>query len=302
MRAVVIGAYGGPEVLRLRTVPDPAIGANDVLVEVAAAGINPVDTFERAGQTKAYRPVRFPGVLGWDVSGTVVDVGAGVAGFAPGDRVLAWAYHTYAERCVVDAGLLVKVPAELDLVDAAALPLVTVTGSQLISDGADVGAGQTVLVSGANGGVGRAAVFTAKARGAHVTAGVSTRRLAEASTLGADAVVALDDAAAMAAFAPVDVVANTVRGPTAAQLFAKVRPGGCFASVTGAPAGAGHHPTVRVVPFVSKQSTATLRAMVDAVRVGRLSIPIERRLTLADAAIGHAAVEKGGVGKILLLP
>ena len=111
------------------------------------------------------------------LSGTVERLGAGVEGFSVGDQVLAWAYHTYAELCAVNADLLARVPKGMNLVDAAALPLVTMTGSQLIYVAADVKPGQTVLVSGAAGSVGRSAVFAAKDRGAVVIAGVLKKQL-----------------------------------------------------------------------------------------------------------------------------
>src|SRR5579863_6217173 len=210
MKASVIHEYGGPEVLRYEDYPDPVLQPDEVLVRVAAAGVNPVDALERSGETKAWRPVQFPGVLGWDLSGTVEKLGTGVEGFSIGGQVLAWAYHTYAELCAVKAGLLAGVPQGMNLVDAAALPLVTMTGSQLIYVGADVKPGQTVLVSGAAGSVGRSAVFAAKDRGAVVIAGVLKKQLEAAKILGADRVVALDDPPAVADLQPVDVVANMV--------------------------------------------------------------------------------------------
>ena len=133
MKAVFIRRYGGPEVLEYGEFADAVVGAGDVLVKVAAAGINPIDIMERSGLTKEFKPVSFPGVLGWDLSGTVIAVGPDVVGFSIGDKVLAWAYPTYAELCVVNAELLAKVPDGLDLVEAAALPLVTTTGNQLVS-------------------------------------------------------------------------------------------------------------------------------------------------------------------------
>jgi len=189
MKASVIHDYGGPEVLKYEDYPDPILHPGEVLVRVAAAGVNPIDTLERSGQTKEWRPVQFPGVLGWDLSGTVEEFGAGVEGFTSGDQVLAWAYHSYAELCAVKAELLARVPKGMNLVDAAALPLVTMTGSQLILVAADVKAGQTVLISGAAGSVGRSAVFAAKDRGAVVVAGVLKRQLDSAMNLGADHVV-----------------------------------------------------------------------------------------------------------------
>jgi NADPH:quinone reductase-like Zn-dependent oxidoreductase len=302
MKASVIHEYGGPEVLRYEDYPDPVLQPGEVLVRVAAAGVNPVDALERSGQTKDWRPVQFPGVLGWDLSGTVERLGAGVEDFSIGDQVLAWAYHTYAELCAVKARLLGKVPKGLNLVDAAALPLVSMTGSQLIYVGADLKPGQTVLVSGAAGSVGRSAVFAAKDRGAVVIAGVLKKQLDGLKNLGADRVVALDDPAAFADLQPVDIVANTVRGKTVEDLIGKVKRGGTFASVTGAPSNASKYPQVRTVAFVSKQDTRNLESTVEAVRAGKLTIPIGSRYALRDAAEAHAALAKGSAGKILLLP
>ena len=302
MKAIVIHQYGGPDVLKFEDNPDPVAGAGEVVVRVAAASINPIDIIERSGGMKDFRPMTFPNVLGWDLAGTIVSVGPQVQGFSLGDKVLAWGYHTYAELCAVKAELLAKVPNGLDLVEAAALPLVTTTGAELISVASGVKAGQTVLVSGASGGVGRSAVFTAKERGAKVIAGVRKSQLEAAKSLGADQVVAIDDDDALNRVAPVDVVANTVRGATAGRLIGKVKPGGVFASVTGAPDNAKDFPAVRVVAFVSKQDAKTVLHMAQAVSAGKLVIPIERKLPLKDAAAGHAAVEKGVSGKVLLLP
>jgi NADPH:quinone reductase-like Zn-dependent oxidoreductase len=257
---------------------------------------------ERSGLTKDFKPISFPGVLGWDLSGTVVRIGPGALGFSVGDRVLAWAYHTYAELCPVKAELLAKVPDGLDLVEAAALPLVTTTGNQLISVAAEIKPGQAALVSGAFGAVGRSATFTAKDRGARVVAGVLKKQLAAAQSLGANQVIALDDEDALDALPPVDVVANTVRGKTAEQLLGKVRAGGVFASVTGAPTNAKDYPSVRVVSYTSRQDANTVLAMAQAVSAGKLVIPIERKLPLSAAPEGQEAVGQGGTGKVLLLP
>ncbi|HTZ66188.1 MAG TPA: NADP-dependent oxidoreductase [Roseiarcus sp.] len=302
MKAIVIRQFGGPEVLQYADAPEPEVGAGEVLVRVAAASINPIDVIERAGLTKDFNPIKLPYVPGWDLSGTVVRVGPGVSGVSPGDKALAWASHTYAELCAIKAELLAKVPDGLNLVEAAALPLVTTTGAELIAVAAGVKAGQRVLVSGAFGGVGRSAVFAAKERGAKVIAGVLKKQLAAASSLGADEIVALDDESAMKALPPVDVVANAVRGKTAEQLLGKVKAGGVFASVTGAPANAKDYPLVKLAPFVSRQDAGMLRHMAEAVAAGKLVIPIDRKLPLKDAAEGHALVGQGGAGKVLLVP
>jgi NADPH:quinone reductase-like Zn-dependent oxidoreductase len=300
MRAVVVHEYGGPEVLKFEEYPDPVAGHGEVLVRVAAASVNPVDYKRRAGLTKDFYPMHFPGLIGVDVSGTVVKVGTGVEGFSVGDPVFAMADNTYAELCVVKAAILAKVPKGLDLIQAAALPLVTTTGNQLISATA-IKAGQTVLVVGAGGNVGRSAVFTAKQRGAVVIAGVLKSQMDQAETIGADQLVATDDDNAIANLPMLDVVADTVNGKTAEKLFAKVKPGGVFASVVGAPRNAAKYPSVKVVPVFSKSDRKTLQFMAEAVRDGKLVIPISQKLPLSEAAEAQAAAEKGGMGKILLL-
>ena len=187
-----------------------------------------------------------PAILGRDFSGIVRELGQRVSGFKPGDKVMGLGTKAYAELTVVAAKDLAFVPEKLDLVKAAALPLVTLTGEQLITRGTKIQSGQTVLVSGAVGGVGRSAVWTAKKAGAKVIAGVKKSQLKEAETLGADQVLALDDAAAVEKLGFVDAVADTVGGETAEMLLGKVKQGGVFASVLGPPANAEMHPTVKI--------------------------------------------------------
>jgi NADPH:quinone reductase-like Zn-dependent oxidoreductase len=224
-----------------------------------------------------------------------------VSEFKPGDKVMAVGLRAYAELAVVTAKDLALVPEKLDLVKAAALPLVTLTGEQLITQGTKIQAGQTVLVTGAVGSVGRSAVWTAKKAGANVIAGVKKSQVKEAETLGADQVLALDDAGALEKLGFIDAVADTVGGETGQKLLGKVKQGGIFASVVGPPADAGMHPTVKIAPVQSKPDAAILRVMAEDVVSGRLVIPIDRMVPLADAGSAHAAAEKGGIGKILLL-
>ncbi|MEO6802216.1 MAG: NADP-dependent oxidoreductase, partial [Granulicella sp.] len=242
-----------------------------------------------------------PGILGRDITGIVREIGPRVTGFEPGDKVMALGLHAYAELVVVKASDLAKVPEGLDLVEAAALPLVTLTGEQLIRLGTKIQAGQTVLVTGAVGGVGRAAVWTAKKAGATVIAGVRRKQLKEAGEIGADAVVALDDKEAMEKLGFVDAVADTVGGATAQMLLAKVKQGGVFASVLGPPANANLHPTIRIVPVMVVPDARALRTLAEEVLAGKLKIPIDRMIPLADSGDGQAAAEKGGIGKVLLL-
>jgi NADPH:quinone reductase-like Zn-dependent oxidoreductase len=301
MKAIVVHEYGGPEVLKFEEYPDPVPGPGEVLVRVAAASVNPIDYKRRAGLTKDFYPMTFPGLIGVDVAGTVVKVGPGVEGFSAGDQVFAMADNTYAELCVVKAAVLAKVPKGLDLIEAAALPLVTTTGNQLLA-ATEIKAGQTVMVVGAVGNVGRSAVFTAKERGATVIAGVLKRQMDEAKTVGADQVVATDDETAIAKLPPLDAVADAVGGRTAEKLIAKVKPGGVFATVLEAPQNAAQYTSVKVAHVFSKFDRKTLESMAEAVRDGKLVIPIGKKLPLSKAAEAQAMAEKGGIGKILLVP
>jgi NADPH:quinone reductase-like Zn-dependent oxidoreductase len=187
------------------------------------------------------------------------------------------------------------------LVRAAALPLVTTTGNQLMS-ATGVTAGQTALVIGAAGNVGRSAVFTAKSRGATVIAGVLKRQIDDAKNVGADQFVATDDDTAIANLPRLDAVADTVGGRTAEKLIAKVKPGGVFASVIRAPENAAEFASVKAVFVFSKFEKETLEFMAEAVRDGKLVIPISLELPLSEAAKAQATAEKGNVGKILLVP
>ena len=300
MKAIVVHQYGGPEVLKFEDYPDPVPGPGEVLVRIAATSVNPIDYKRRAGLIKDFYPMTFPGLIGVDLAGTVTKLGPGVEGFSVGDQVFAMADNTYAELCVVKAAVLAKVPKGLDLIQAAALPLVTVTGNRLLS-ATGIKAGQTVLVVGAVGNVGRSAVFTAKDRRATVIAGVLQKQMDQAKTIGADQMVATDDDTVIASLSPLDAVADTVGGRTAGKMIVKVKPGGVFASVVGAPRDAAKYPSVKVVPVFSHFDRKTLEFMAAAVRDGKLVIPISERLPLSEAAKAQAEAEQGGSGRILLV-
>lgn len=301
MKAIVVREYGEPEVLKYEEYPDPSVGTGEVLVRVAAASVNPADYKQRSGAMKDVFPINFPGVIGIDVSGTIAAIGPEVRGFAVGDKVFAMANHTYAEQCVVKAETLARIPDGIDLVEAAALPLVTTTGNQLIASGTDARSDQTLLISGAAGNVGRSAVFTAKSRGTRVWAGVLKRQLQEAARIGADQVVATDDPNTMDRLPQFDAVADTVGGETAEKLIGKVKDGGVFASVLGVPQNAEKYPAVKVVPVYARPDAKILRLMAEAVEAGQLVIPIRAKMPLQEAAKAHAATEKGGIGKVLLV-
>jgi NADPH:quinone reductase-like Zn-dependent oxidoreductase len=301
MKAVVLHEYGDPDKLKYEDVPDPVANEGQVLVRMTATSVNPIDYKMRSGAAKDRFPLEFPAILGRDVVGIVRELGPGVTQFKPGDKVMGMGSKTYAELTVVAAKDLALVPDKLDLVKAAALPLVTLTGEQLITRGTRIQAGQTVLVTGAVGGVGRSAVWAAKKAGAKVIAGVKKSQVKEAATLGADQVLALDDAAAIEKLGFIDAVADTVGGETGQKLLGKVKQGGVYASVVGPPANAGMHPTIKIEAIQAKPDAAMVRIMAEDAAAGRLVIPIDRMVPLADAGKAQAAAEKGGIGKILLL-
>lgn len=301
MKAIVLHEFGGPDHLKYEDVPDPTAGPGQVLIRVAATSVNPIDFKIRSGSVQKRMPVQLPEILGRDVSGIVRAVGEGVTDFTPGDHVFALTNHAYAELCVVDSKDLARVPEGLDLVNSAALPLVCATGEQLAREAAGVKSGETVLVAGAVGSVGRVAVFTAKKLGAKVIAGVRKSQLDEVRALKADAVVALDDKSAMEKLGFMDAVADAVGGETGQMLLGKVKPGGTFGTVVAVPENAAQHPTVHATRMMAHPDPARLVELARAVGDGSLVIPIDRMVPLAEAAEAQAAAEKGGVGKILLL-
>lgn len=299
MRAIVVPSYGPASTLVLLNVPEPTPGPGEVKVRVAAAGLNPIDWKMRGGNYHKYMPLQLPGILGRDVSGEVVAVGSGVNAPRVGARVLGFVKQGYAEYVVAPVASWAELPAGLDLVDAAALPLALLTGFTLI-DAPGVREGDAVLVTGATGSVGRVAVYEAKARGAAVYAGVRAAHAAEAATLGARGVVVLDDAAQIEALPLLDVLADTVGGETAQKLLGKLKPGGRIGSVVGEPPGAKER-GLAVHAFLTSPDSARLAKLAAAVAAGKIVIPIAKRFPLAEAVHAHELAENGGVGKVLLV-
>jgi NADPH:quinone reductase-like Zn-dependent oxidoreductase len=303
MRAVVLREYGGPEKLKFEdNVPEPQIGGGTVLIAAAAASVNPIDWKMRSGMLQKNFPLSFPTILGRDVSGVVRAVGAKVKHFKPGDRVLALSNKTYAELVVVDDSDVTHLPDGVDVADAAAIPLIVLTGDQLVRLATNVQKGQVVLVTGALGSVGRAAVHTAKKIGAQVIAGVRGKQLDDARSLGVSGVLAIDDDEAIGKFRLVDAIADTVGGDVAAKLIAKVKQTGSFGYTAVLPeSAAAQNPAVKITRVLAQPDPSKVREFADDVRDGKFVLPIGRRMPLRNAAEAHALGEKGGIGKILLL-
>lgn len=301
MKAVVLHEYGGPNKLKYEDFPDPQPGPGEVLVRVHAASLNPVDWKMRSGAAKDHFPVQFPGIIGRDVAGIVQQAGEGVTDFAEGDRVFALAWGTYAELCVVKASDLAKIPDGLDMTIAGAVPLVALTADQLIRRAVGAQPGQTIVLTGSVGSVGRCALFCAKELGVEVIAGVRKKQIEEARALGAVDAIDLENEDDMEDLGFVDAVADAVGGKVATRLLGKVKPGGIFGSLLGPPRRAALHPTVMVRTMTAQPDPGTIVHYAEAIRDGKLTLPVDRMMPLADAAEAHAAAEKGGTGKIVLL-
>lgn len=302
MHAVRLYEYGPPKNLKYEEdVPDPEIGPDDVLVAAAATSINPVDWKMRSGEAKERFPVTFPGILGRDVSGLVRAVGENVRGVAVGERVMAFTPGTYATLVVVKGNELTHIPDGVDIVDAAAIPLIALTGDQLIREACGLQKGQSVLVTGALGSVGRAAVHTAKKLGATVIAGVRKASLKQAKELGV-AAVAIDDEDAVKNLGRFDAIADTLGGEVTTPLLIHLKEGGVCGTVVTPPPDAALHPDIRLVRHRAHPDPSKVREFADDFRDGKFLLPIARRFDLREAAEAQEFAEKGGAGgKVLLL-
>lgn len=264
MKAVVIEEFGDVNKLQLEDVDDPALGSGEVRVRVRATSINPVDWKIRSGALRGMMDVELPAILGRDLAGEVEKVGAGVSGFSKGQRVMAMANGTYAELATARADVLAPIPDKLSFEQAAALPLVALTGAQLIERAIKLQRGQKVLVLGALGGVGRTAVHVALQHGAIVIAGVRKSQLQDAATLGAHQVVAIDDEKELEKLRDLDAVADTIDGPTAARALKTLKEGGIFGTVLGPPKEAAPY-KVRVAGMTVQPDASRLYELAEDV-------------------------------------
>jgi NADPH:quinone reductase-like Zn-dependent oxidoreductase len=298
MKAVVIDGFGGVDQLHIQNVDEPPVGRGEVLVRVHATSINPVDLKIRDGSVAKRLGIELPAILGRDVAGQFVRA-EGVTGFAPGQRVMAMASGTYAEFATVKADVLAPIPEKLSYEQAAALPLVLLTGAQLIERAIKVQPGWRVLVLGAVGSVGRSAVFVAQQRGAKVIAGVRDSQVEEARLLGVEQVISTDDEQQLEQLRDLDAVADTVGGPTAARALKAIKEGGVFGTVLAPPQDAAQH-NVRVATMMAVPDASRLYELADEVARGNLKIPIANTLPLDQVQEAHREAENHPHGKIVL--
>jgi NADPH:quinone reductase-like Zn-dependent oxidoreductase len=303
MKAVLLHEYGGPDRLRYQDTDVPDYGDNEVLVRVRATSVNPIDYKIRSGAAKARMPVDFPAILGRDLSGEVAEFGRSVTGFPKGMRVMALANGTYAEYTVAKADVLSPIPEKLTFEQAAALPLVTLTGAQLIERAVKPQPGWTVLVTGALGSVARSAVHVARKHGARVLAGVRRSEIQKATQeLKADGVVAIDDETEIERLFDLDAIADTIGGSTIQRLLKALRSGGVLGSVLGVPEGANQF-NIHVEAFMAQPDASRLYQLADDVARGEFSIPIARTMRLDEIQEAHTLAENHGTqGKIILVP
>ena len=299
MKAIVLTGYGDVDRLEMREVPEPRAAAGELKVRMSASSVNAVDWKIRRGDMKAWMPVDFPHILGRDTSGEVVEVGSQGTGFKVGDRVLGLVRQAYAEYVTAPLDAWALLPAKLDLKDAAALPVVGLTGAQLIEEAVRPRRNDLLLVTGAVGSVGRAALHAATKLGARVIAGVRKGQVPEAAKLGVEGVVALDDPAMVDRIPLLDSIADTVGGETVSRLLPRVKRGGTIGSVLGEPSGAKERGLV-VRAIQTHADSKRLAALAQAVVAGELVIPIGGRFPLSNAREAHRLAERGGTGKVLL--
>jgi len=309
MRAVSQDEFGGPEVLRVVERDRPQPGPTEILVRVHAAGVNPTDWKTRSwGGVAVGRELPF--VLGYDVSGVVEAVGYGVTLFRPGDEVFGMAgfprlLGAYAEFIAAPARHFVRKPAGIDHVQAAALPLVSLTAWQAFVDRAELRPGGRVLVHAAAGGVGHVAVQIAKSLGAYVIATASEGKHEFVRGLGADEVIDYTAVAFETVVEEVDVVLDTVGEDYSERSLQVLRDGGTLVSLT-------HPKDDALVPVAAERGIRAgfmlvepdrraLLAVAELVESGQLRAEVAAVLPLAEAAKAHELGETGRtVGKLVL--
>ena len=295
MKAVVLHEYGDVEQLRYEDAELPPVGENEVRVRMRATSINPVDWKIRSGSAKDRFPLELPEILGRDLAGEVDEAGPSVVGFAKGMRVMGMANGTYAEYTTAKADVLAPIPDAMSFEQAAALPLVLLTGTQLIERAARIASGQTLLVTGALGSVGRVAMHVALTRGARVIAGVRESQRAEAEKLAVDRVVALENGREMETVHDLDAVADTVGGPMQPRILKTLKDGGVYGSVVG---GLAHPPErgIRVEAFMASPDASRLYELTDEVARGLLTIPVAKTFPLREIRAATQLAQTGGAG------
>ena len=306
MRAVIQNSVGGPDVLVVAEQPDPLPGPGEVLVRIEAAGINPVDGAVRGG----FYPLlgEPPFILGWDISGTVTALGAGVTAFKPGDEVFGMPRFpkqagAYAELAAAPANEIAAKPVAIDHAHAAALPLAGLTAWQGLVSHGRLQPGQRVLIHAGAGGVGHLAVQIAKARGAWVVSTASSDKTDYVRSLCADEVIDYTKEDFTGKAAGLDMVLETIGGDHAADSLKVLRDGGVLVSLLAIPdavkakAKERNIRVERVSVAPDRDGLVELGKLIDA---GKLAVHVAQAFPLDQAGAAHAFLATRPIGKVVL--
>jgi NADPH:quinone reductase-like Zn-dependent oxidoreductase len=306
MKAVQIHNYGGPEVLKYEDAPRPEPQADEVLVRVHAAGVNPIDWKVREGQMKDFWPHQFPLILGWDVSGAVEEVGPGVSRFKLGDEVYSLPDPTrngaYADYIVVREPELALKPNSLHHIRAAAVPLAALTAWQSLFDTAQLQPGQGVLIHAGSGGVGHFAVQLAKWKGAYVFATASTRNQDLLRKLGVDEPIDYTQQRFEDVARNIYIVLDTIGGETQERSWSVLKKGGNLVSLVQPPSEEkAKELGVRAALLGVQPNGAQLAEIAKIIDSGKLVPVIDRILPLSEVRRAHELSQSGHThGKIVL--
>ena len=315
MKAIVMNAYGGPDVLELKEVDKPEVTENDVLVTVHAASLNAGDYFSMRGSPWLARfSVGFPKpkdyILGWDVTGHVEAVGKNVTRFQPGDKVFASCEGTLAEYVRAPEGKFAMTPTNLTLDQAAAVPSAAMTALHALRDQANVQPGQKVLINGASGGVGTFAVQIAKSLGAEVTGVCSTRNGDMVRSLGADHVIDYGKEDFTQSGQRYDLIVDNVGNHSFADCRRVLAPGGIHLPNTGH-ADMGYVIKAyalaainrqHVSPFLSVPNGEDLATIKDLIEGGKVMPVIDRTYSMSETPEAFRYLdEEHAQGKVVIL-
>jgi NADPH:quinone reductase-like Zn-dependent oxidoreductase len=309
MRAVVLHEYGAPEVLAIEEVPRPEPIPTEIQVRVHAAGVNPVDFKTRAGKGVSGVLGEPPVCLGWDVSGVVSDVPAGVTRFKVGEEVFGMPWFprqagAYAEYVTAPSRHFAAKPHALSHEEAAGLPLAGLTAWQIIVDTIQLEEGADLLIHGAAGGVGHLAVQIAKALGANVIGTARTEQAGWLRELGADQVIDYKSERFEDLVADLDAVIDFT-GTYGERSLPTLRPGGMLVSVpSGVPRellDQAQRSDRRATGFLVEPDPVGLAGLCHLVENGQLQVKVDRVFDLKQVAEAHRLAEAGhSGGKIVL--
>ena len=306
MKAVRIHKYGGPEVLHYEDAPRPEPQAGEVLVRVHAAGVNPIDWKVRQGHMKDFWPHKFPLILGWDVSGTVEEVGPGVSRFKIGDEVYSVLDVSrdgaYAEYVVVRESELALKPKSLHHVHATAVPLAALTAWQALFDAGQLVSTQRMLIHGGSGGVGHIAVQLAKWKGAHVLATASTKNQELLRELGVDEPIDYTKQKFEDVARDVDLVLDLIGGETQERSWSVLKNGGVLLSLVQPPSVEKAKALgVRAAFVAGHPSGAQLAEIAHLIDSRKLKPIVDRILPLSEVRRAQELSKSGHTrGKIVL--